>query len=409
MSYRDRLRSMTYTSPSGKEFTLLFDSLSRTGGKKAPVSEYPGQNQGGVQDLGNTTPTFPVSCYITGADYDTEADSFWEALHETGPGKLYHPRWGNLNVLPIPNTQEEQFVEGCGRAVFDITFIKVNDESFEYPLVSQDGVAKVSSNVSTAAEAITAGVPEEVTDTATKAGLVETVGNVLTAISDGFETITDMTEDLSSEISQKITDIENTIDDLVEAPAELMEAVLTLYQLPATVITDITTKIDAYAAIYENVIDGFVESTEAYGETFGKIANALLSALGISAAESTTAGETTTRDDASESIESLNDLYTDIKDSIQDIEEAGSFATDYETVLTTEMTISSAIGAMIDQALNLPAERTMVLDGNMAPLSLYFQIFGDLDGFGDWMEYNNFQGTEILLIPRGREVRWYVE
>ncbi|MDC7218647.1 MAG: DNA circularization N-terminal domain-containing protein [Spirochaetales bacterium] len=409
MSYRDRLREMTYVSPSGKSYTLEFDALSRTGGKKAPVSEYPGQDQGGVQDLGNTTPTFPVTCYITGSDYDQTADSFWDALHETGPGKLYHPRWGNINVLPIPNTQEEQFVEGCGRAVFDITFIKTNDLSFEYPIVSTDKAALVSTNVETAAETISAGVPEEITDTATLAGGASAVLDALDSISEGFDTITDLTDDVTSEISQSITDIENTIDDLISSPADLMTAVLELYRLPATVVTDIKTKIEGYSEIYENIIEGFVEATGEYGEMFGLISVAMVSGLGAAAAEATTEGDTTTRDEAAEVVETLSDLYTDIKDSIQDLEEAGSFSTDYETLLATEAALSTAIEALIDSALNLPAERSMTLDRSVDPITLCYEIFGTTDDLETWMEFNDFQGNEILLIPRGREVRWYVE
>ena len=92
MAYKDRIKEMIYTSSEGNQFTLKYSELSRTGGRKAPITEFPGQDQGAVQDLGATTPTFPINCFIDGENYDQTADAFWLALHESGPGVLSHPR-----------------------------------------------------------------------------------------------------------------------------------------------------------------------------------------------------------------------------------------------------------------------------------------------------------------------------
>lgn len=406
--YTDRLREFKYIAPSSKTYILQFDSLSRTGGKKAPVSEFPGQNQGAVQDLGNLTPTFPVECYITGADYDTLADSFWEALHETGPGKLFHPRWGNLNVLPIPETQSEDFVDGAGRAVFTITFIRANAEQFEFPTVAVDFASKVDADVNDAASSIIDGVPEEITDVATQAGTKASMLDTLDKITDGFDTITDLTDDVRADINQAVANITNQIDELVESPADLMTAILQLYRLPATVDINIDQKVDGYEIIYTNIIDGFSDTTTKYGEDFGLIAVANINSIAIASAEAITAGDIPTRDGAGEIINALNDLYSNIKDSIQDLEDAGSFQTGYEMLQATERALSTAINGLIDQALNLPAERKQTLDRSIDPISLYYELFGDLEGFDDWITFNSLADDEILLIPRGREVRWFV-
>lgn len=406
--YTDRLREFKYIAPSGKTYILQFDSLSRTGGKKAPVSEFPSQNQGAVQDLGNLTPTFPVSCYITGADYDTIADSFWEALHETGPGKLFHPRWGNLNVLPNPQSQTEDYVDGAGRAVFNITFIRASAEQFEYPTTAIDFASKVSADVNDAAISITEGVPDEITDVATQAGTKASMLDTLNKIKDGMDTITELTDDVRADIDQTIADITNQIDELVQAPADLMEAMLTLYRLPGTVDINVESKVDGYSSIYSNLIDRYVNTTTKYGEDFGLIAVANINAVAIASAESSTAGDIPTRDSAGDIIGSLNDLYNSIKDSIQDLENAGDFSTGYEMLQAVERALTTAINGLIDQALNLPAERKMILDRAVDPITLYYELFGNLDSLDDWMKFNSFTDNEILLIPRDREVRWFV-
>ena len=406
--YTDRLREFKYQAPSGKTYILQFDSLSRTGGKKAPVSEFPGQNQGAVQDLGNTTPTFPVECYITGNDYDTIADSFWEALHETGPGKLFHPRWGNINVLPIPGSQSEDYVNGAGRAVFSITFIRTNETQFVYPKSSIDFASKVSADVNDAASSITEGVPTEITDVATQAGTKASMLDTLNKVKDGMDTITDLTDDVRAEINQTIADITNQIDEFVQAPADLMEAMLKLYRLPGTVDINVESKVDGYSVIYDNLITGYQDTTTKYGQDFGLIAVANINSIAIAAAESSTAGDIPTRDSAGDIIDGLNNLYDNIKDSIQDLEDAGDFATGYNMLQAVEVALSASITGLIDQALNLPAERKQILDREVDPITFYYELFGNIDGLDSWMEYNKFTDNEIMLIPRGREVRWFV-
>ena len=403
----DRLRTMKYISPSGLEFILQFEDLERSGGKKAPVSEYPGQNQAGVQDLGNLTPTYPISCYITGQDYDTEADRFFDALHETGPGKLIHPRWGNLSVLPTQVVQAEKFVAGAGLAAFSITFIRASLDSFEFPKASAAPAAIVTANVGSAVTAIVESVPEELTQVGEIAGTKAEILNVLDEVTEGFDNITGLTDDIRADIDQAVRDITSEIDDLVESPADLMTSMLQLFRYPATVDIDVEAKIDGYATIYSNIIDGFITTANQYGEGFGAIAAGILAALGLSAAESTTAGDISTRDEAGQVVSDLDSLNSTINDSMQDIEDAGSFSAAYELQQTLELTMSAALSGLIDRALNLPAERSIIMDREVPPTVLCYELFGSLDNLDDWMNFNRFVDDEILLIPRGREVRWY--
>ncbi len=407
MSYQDRLRELIITSPSGQSFTLQFDDLSRTGGKKAPVTEFPNQNQGSVQDLGNITPTFPIPCYISGADYDIEADRFYKAVHETGPCDLQHPRWGDLKALIILNTQTEAFVEGARRAIFDLTAIRVSEESFDYPSSTLDYQTSVTANVDLTATAITESVPEEITDTRTLAALKDGVGNVLNTITGAFDNITDLTDDVREEIDQTVRDITNNIDELVTAPADLMTAFLKLYRLPGSVVVDIQEKLDAYETIYTDLIDGVVATTLQYGAQIGTVFAGNAAAINAANAEASTYGDIPTRDSAGEIVERVDDLNGRIKASIEDIEEAGDFSADYNMSLTMGITVTNAITGLIDQSLNLPAERTEVLEREVTPIQFVYEKYGNLDNLDLFISYNALQGCEILLLPREKSVRWY--
>ncbi len=406
--YTERLRELKYTSPSGKKFTLLFDELSRTGGKKAPVSEFPGQNQGAVQDLGELTGTFPITCYIAGLDYDTEADRFWNALAESGAGKLDHPRWGTINVLPSTREQSEQFVDGAGRAVFTITFIRTDDTVFDYPKSSIVADDQITADADAAADGITSALEgETITDVREKAGLKENVLSTLATVTGIIGTVTAFSDDLRETVDGTVNEITREIDTLIASPALLMESLLKLYRIPARIVTDVTEKVKAYKTIYTGLATGFVETTKEYGEMFGIIASAQLQGIAIASAESTLTGRIPTRTQAGEVVDGLTGLYSDVVATIEEIETAGDFTVDYETTRLTLQTVFRSVGNLIDRALSLPTERILTLDRNITPIQLAWELYGDLERLDELIEYNNLQGENILLIPRETEVRWY--
>lgn len=407
MSYKERLRQLKYISASGSEFTLLFDELSRSGGKKAPVSEFPGQDQGAVQDLGEETSSFPITCYITGSDYDREADRLWDALRETGPAQLVHPRWGNINVLPTTREQREQFVDGAGRAVFTITFLRVNDESFTYPTAEAAPDEQISADVDVVGDAISEGVPEEIEDPRKLAALKENVLGALDAVKGAFDTVTGTITDAQSAINQTIASIESEIDSLVQAPADLMSAMLSLYRLPGRTIADVKAKIDGYKTLYSDLVDGFIETTQEYGEDLGLIQASQAAAIQGAAAESILEGLVLTRDEISRILDNLNSLNDDINSSVEEMEEKGGFSADYRTRILAQQAATAATTNLIDRALFLPAEKIEKIDEDKTILQFVYEKYGDLDRLDDIITYNNLGGDDLLLLPIGSEVAYY--
>lgn len=408
MSYLERLSEMKYTSPSGKIFSLNFDELSRSGGKKVPVVEFPGQNQGAIQDLGEITITFPVTCYISGADYDTESDRFWEALSEPGKGTLDHPRWGRISVVPSTRRQAEDFIEGASRAVFTIEFIKADDKAFDYPRIGSAPELKLSGDVDAAAASITASVADvEITDPGEKAALKKNTLDSVAGFRDGMKKVSAQSAELSRNIQAQVRKIEREIDSYVLAPAELMTAMLDLYRLPGQIITDVQAKIAGYVTAYSNIINGFLGTTQQYGERLGIIAVGQSSAIITAAAESSGTGAIATRGDAARSIQALAGLYDTVKTSIDALGEIGQFQADYEAQKAVNVAVSLAINSLFERALNLPTEQVQIMEKNISPLEMVYELYGGIDRLDQFIEYNDLQGDEILIIPRGREVRWY--
>lgn len=407
MSYLDRLGLLGYTSPSGAEFLLNFDSLSRTNSRKAPVSEFPNQNQGAVQDLGQNTPRFPIECYISGADYDTEADRFHDALYERGPGILEHPRWGVISVLPLSVTQTEQFVEGAGRAVFQIEFVRSDTEQLEYPRTASLVAAQAqaaSAEAEAAALAALANVEPPEQPGALRAfgenaaGAVRGAVNSLNAIAAGAD-------EIRASIDEQVRNITGNIDTIVESPFTLAESMLRLYRTPADTVESGIAKVRGYRTLFNQQLGAAVSTTERYGTFFALFQTAQAQGIAAIAGEAVVTGTYTTRLDAQLTAEELYSLWGDIAGALETFG-----AEDFEGTRQARKAITDALDFLLSARLNLPAERVLIVTSEVTPIELAYNLYGeDLERYVERIiDYNGLSGDEIILIPAGKEVRWYV-
>jgi prophage DNA circulation protein len=408
VSYIDRLSEMRYTSPSGKSFSLLFDDVTREGGKKVPVVEFPGQDQGAVQDLGELTVTIPVTCYIAGPDYDIEADRFWDALAEPGAGELDHPRWGVISVMPSTRRQAENFVDGASVAVFEITFIKADERAFEYPRIGTAPDAAIQAQTDEAAAAL-GGAAEglDIAGPGERATVKKSSLDGIKKFRDGMMRVTVGVSDLSRDVQAQIRKIEREIDSYILAPAELMGAFLTLYRLPSRTAQDVEVKIKSYETAYRDVTAGFIRTTALYGERLGIISAGQALGLLAAAAEATTAGDITTRGEAARIVAGLSALSADAFTLADRLYGIGGGDVGFQARESVRRAVSSAILSIFERALNLPTEQAYTLSREITPIEIVFELDGDIERLHEFIGYNQLAGDEIILIPRGREVRWY--
>lgn len=404
--FRQRLRECVYVSPSGAEFTLLFDDLTRQMGKKAPVTEFPLQSIPAIQDLGQAAVRFPLTVYLSGPDYDIDADKFWAALRESGPGELRHPRYGDLTVVPVSVSQSEGFVRGSARAVFEIEFVQTDPARFEYPDRIGLSADAVSLAVDDAALSIAASVADvDIDDPFTLAALKDSILGAVNAVSGTIAKATGAVDDLRNAIDNQIREITSTIDDLVQAPADLMGALLTLYRLPARVISTVQSKVDGYVQLYTDLVQGFIDTTQLYGEMFGLINAANASAIVAAAAEATAEGAIETRGAGNDVAETVAALQESLNSTLETI------GTDYARDSAVREAITTALQAIIARSINLPLEQSETLTQDEVLYPLVDRLYSDGididEAIDQFITYNRLQGSEILILPAGKTVRWY--
>jgi prophage DNA circulation protein len=408
MSYLDRIRPLRFISPSGKEFELEFEEVSRVEGKKAPVTEFPGQDQGAIQDLGEVTQVFPISCFISGPDHDLEAERFIAALAETGPGLLLHPVWGDFPVLPSSRRISQGMVQGMGRTNFQIEFIRAEENAFTYPKVEAAPALEISGGVELTAADIGESLRDVTLENAAQENTLKIqVENILKAVQTSFAVVTAISDTLQEAVSQAIDDIFLNIDGLLKDPQKLMESLLRLYRLPAQEGININLKVTGYKLLWDNLSTGFVETTKQYTDVFFRINSAQASALQLAAAESTVSGGIETRAEAIRISEQLLSLDNSINEGIEQIEQISRQLSEPSIRLQSQQTLELAISNVIDRSLSLPLEQTYSIEYEISPLVFLFENYRDIDRLEDFISYNQLSGDEILLLPKGREVRFY--
>jgi hypothetical protein len=80
---------------------------------------------------------------------------------------------------------------------------------------------------------------------------------------------------------------------------------------------------------------------------------------------------------------------------------------DYDILLQTYNAISNSQRQILNQSLQLPTEKSIVLEKDTTPIEFVYSLTNDIDRLDELMSYNNLQGKNILVIPKGTSVRYY--
>lgn len=405
MSYLDRLRTARYIAPSGTEFIFKFDDLRRAISKKAGIHELPQQDEANVQDLGNTAIRFAIDAYFTGADYDQTADSFWEALSERGQAKLLHPRWGDLQVLPLTSVQNEAFVDGMRRASFRIEFIRVSDIQYPTTIIQVEAAIGDSLDSMEGATSEAYGEqfdPESAADSAAaKGSLLDSLDDFSEGISDAIAEI----ESVSEEINRRVSEFENAMDQLILTPLLLAQSLVQLYRTPGRAVIRITRKIDGYGVMLQNLVSYVAPQTKSQAATRTLQAAAILAGM----AESTLTGDLANRSEAVSACEALWAALTAAIELIESVEgSVPGYSAPADILAWIRDILARAAAMLLEKSFSLKTERRISLEGDRTPFDLVYELYGDIEHLDEFIDQNRLQADEIFLIPRGREVAYYV-
>lgn len=430
MSWEDRLTEMVYTSPSGREFTGIYEDVSKRIVKKTTAFDFPDVNGTYVQDLGPSGRQYPMKWIFSGENYDLDAEDFDDAIEEKGPGILQHPKYGTFDVVPFGTIdRSDNLVSAANQAVYNITFyatikiiFPVSELSAENAM--DDGFKLYSSSaVNNYDDGLSVATATETT------GFIDSAKAGLRKIKKAMAKVAATTAEIERQFNDVANILEETITTLVGGPTLIATQMIALTRLPSQAAGSIQSKLDAYGNLLTSLTEGssnqFEQGLDSQaGNAFTN--NNLIASLAVLGSIESTISENTLFTTRSETITALENLDQKLADYIEwsDTNREGLVLV---ALPTREPGTSDLIdtgeayqrllevfaigqGRLTQIAFSALQERSVILDRDRTFIDFCAEFYGQLDEQYDFViQSNNLSGQEIVNeIPKGREMVYYV-
>jgi len=442
MAWQERLKDAAYTSPSGVRITFDFENVSRTTVKKTAAFDFPDADGTYIQDLGTAGRRYPFRVFLWGNDYDIAATELEDALAETGEGTLEHPVYGTVQVVPFGEIKRrDDLITGANQAVIEIAFWETT--GVLYPISQLDPASEVLGSVLSYNEGCAAQF-ESVTSLSTtleQSTLVAGYKDLLTAAQSGLQAVADVQDDVAQQFDAIYDSINDGIDILIRDPLTLAFQTQLLLQAPARALTNINARLDAYKNLANQLIgssgtatagnDSDAANSFHANDQFvsGAVVGAVVATVNTPAQGSgaqATAGFQSRTDAilAADGLLSLLETVTTWRDdnfrSLSQTSNPSASTSDIGTLLrqstdtgglydALQKAVAEAAGMIVSQSFSLKQERSIVLDRNRGLIELVAELYGTVDSELDFfISSNNLSGSEILDIPKGRTIAYYI-
>ena len=414
MAWNDRIREAAYNSPSGARFAFDYENVSQSIEKKTTAYDFPDADGTYVQDLGNTGRRYPLRMFFWGDDYDQEAEAFEAALLERGIGKLEHPIYGVKNVVPFGViTRRDDLKTAANQAVIDVTFWETID--LLYPAAQNDPGSSVLSAVDEFNNALSEQFDEVLnTDTASlRATFKNNYTALLDTAKDGLQAVADVQDNVRTQFNAINDSINQGIDILVGQPLTLAFQTTQLIQSPARALASIRDRLNAYGDLANSIIsgDGAVVSPglDAKNSNQFHTNDVYASTYVTGSVVSTVNNQFVTKTEALEAAEIVLtqlEQVTDWRDeNFQSLDQVDTG----ESYQKMQEAVALCAGFLVEISFSLKQERSIILDRPRTIIDLAAELYGEVDEQLDFLiNTNNLSGSEILELPRGREIVYYV-
>lgn len=411
MSWTDRLKEAAYISPSGERYPFEFENVSNARSKKTTNFEFPDADGTFVQESGSTGRSFPLRCIFWGADYDQEADEFDAALFEAGTGKLEHPIYGTIDVVPTGTiTRRDDLKTAGNQAIIEVTFMSTI--GLIYPSAQNDPASEVIEAVEAFNTSQAAEFEENIKlDSAVKKATFKNKYNAfLDQVEGGLGAVADTVAEVQSEFNAINDSINRGIDVLIGQPLTLAFQTMQLIQAPARAFSLISAKLDAYKNLATSLISDGNGGTSLSPDVIDFYTKDLYAATYVTGSVlSTVNNQFETRADAIEAAAAVLDQFDKVsawKDANLTELEAIDTGAAYQQL---QDAVALTAGFLVEISFSLKQERRIILDQARTIVDLAAELYGSVDDNLDFLiDSNDFSGSEILELPKGKEVVYYV-
>ena len=414
MSWNDRIIEARYTAPSGEFIIFNYENVRKAFDKKTTAFNFPDADGTFIQDMGHSGRRYPLRVFFWGDDYDLEAAFFERLLQERGTGKLEHPVYGTVDVVPFGTvTQRDDLKTAANQAVVEVSFWETI--GLVYPASQTDPASEVLTAVNEYNDAAATEF-EDVTslDSAVEqSAFIAGYESLLDNVQNGLQAIADVQADVQSQFNAINDSINNSIDILVSQPLNLAFQTTLLIQSPARAITNISARLNAYNDLADSILSGdgaSVSTTNNARESNAFHAKDLYASTYVTGSVLSVVNNTfNTKNEALEAAEAVLvqlDNLIEWRDTefttLSEIDTGAAYQQLQEAVALTA-------GFLVEISFSLKQERRLILDRDRTIIDLVGELYGSIDDQLDFfITSNDLSGSEILELPKGREIVYYV-
>lgn len=418
-TWHDRVKPGAYKAPSGKRFAFDFEGVSRQTQKRGTVFEFPGVDGGYVQETGVGPGRYPMVCYFWGDHHDRLATAFETALLETGTGKLEHPLYGLIDVVPFGEIgRRNDLVTEANQSVVEVTFWKTIGAL--YPSGQSDPASEVvdALDVFNAAAAQQFDEATDLTTTIARANEANDVRSFLGDVSASLSEASQATTSVNREFRAAQSAINNSIDVLVGQPLHLAQQLVNLVTLPARAEAGVVSRLEGYARLAESIAAKAdaalaVNSTNLPSlrlrhrnmfHTADLMVMAAATGGVLSVLETTFANRSHALKAAEEVLAQL-DFIVKWREANFDVLEEVDTGSTYQAL---QSAVALVTGYLVQISFTLLPERRITLDRPRTIIDLAAQLYGSVDDKLDFLiNTNQLSGSEVLELPAGRTIVYY--
>lgn len=429
--WKDRLlgdgNTITLTSPSGIEFTPIWNGkTSVSGEKKIGEFSYPGFNGSEIQDLQSKARKYPLILWFVGANNDIEAENFTNSLNdEVGSWTVDNPAWGILSMQLVSFTGQIDLIENGNIAVVSTQWIRVTLSSFQISQVETLENVDTQVNVlnETASNQYLNSIIEGVGNLESKAAslrqsLVSSVSNSITVIDRLLSPLAQSDGNIFNRYTSILNSIGQTLESSVFEALVVAGQIQLLIQLPGeTEGITTTNKINKYI----NLLNSFISSipAKASNENINNVLSIELSTGAIIGALSSVAvsGEYKTRMQALNAAGALLQAFSDTTNALETIQELYNnnpvylqYKAQSQTFPDIRQLLSLAVKYLLELSENLKTEKIIKIVAERTPITLAAKYYNSVDEeFIDLiLDANELKGFERVLLDIGKEIVIYV-
>ncbi len=412
MAWDDRLREAALTSPNGTRKVFMYEDVSKKIRKKTSAFNFPDVDGTYIQDNGREGHRYPLRVIFSGAEYDTEAKEFGDMLDETGVWKLEHPAYGVVDVVPFGDiNRRDDLKTAANQAIFIGTFFETT--GVIYPTPQEDIETSVVSSVEefneAAAEQFNNSV--DLDSTVEKATFKSKYLSFISKAEGVLQVIADTQEDVKKQYDAINDSIKSSMDVLVGDPLTLAFQTAILIQAPSRTAVAIRARLDAYGGLINQIIETPTFTLSYDSTPINDFLTSDLYAAGYVTCGVLSAVNNVfeTKTDALAVAETLLDTFALVVSWRDENYESLDLIDTGELYQRLQQSVALAAGYLVEISFSLKQERILVLDRPRCIIDLVAELYGVVDEKLDFfIESNELTGSEIIEIPKGREIVYYI-